>query len=66
MITIEHPAATVRCRAAIKTMFHCFDLCRSVKLDSISWSFALVEQELLTLPGHMILHPVFSGVHVAR
>ena len=26
----------------------------------------LVEQELLTLPGHMCSHPVFIGVRVAR
>ena len=33
---------------------------------TINWRMPLVKQELITLPGHLSSHLVFSGVHVTR
>ena len=39
MLFIEDPTMIVKCRATLKVLFFYFNLCLSVKLDSLPCSF---------------------------
>ena len=50
LIIVEEPSVkTVKCGRAVKTLFHCFNLCLSVMLDFPSCSFTPIPFLIIVL-----------------